>query len=86
MRILLYFDWSATRKELKEWEDKIKVACDETKVTYMGLHGSMNEKWNYVGMFETDSFDEFQVMARKVPRPKYMTHHITEILMQINLG
>ena len=82
MIILLYFDWSGSRKELKEWNGKIVAASDQTGVKYLGLYGSMGEKWNYVGMFETKSYDEFLKMGKQVKRPTQMSHYITEILMK----
>ncbi|MFB0557645.1 MAG: hypothetical protein ACETVY_00875 [Candidatus Bathyarchaeia archaeon] len=83
--ILLYFDWSGSRKELMEWNDKISEACEKGGVTYTGLYGSMNEKWNYVSVFETKSYDDFLSMGKHVTRPQYMTHYITEILMRQKL-
>lgn len=85
MIILLYFDWCGSRKELKEWNDKIVDACENTGIKYVGLYGSMNEKWNYVGVFETKSYDEFLKMGKQVSRPPCMTHYITEILMKQKL-
>ena len=85
MKILLYFDWVGTRKELKEQDKKMQKSCDETGVEYLGLYGSMNEKWNYVWLFEAKSFDHFLEMSSKVPRPIHMTHYITELLIPINL-
>jgi len=82
MKVLLYFDWmNGTRKELKAWENKIKVSTEETDVEYMGLYGSMNKKWKYCAMFSAESYDHFLKMTWKVPRPKYMTHYITELLL-----
>ena len=85
MKILLYFDWVGTRKELKEQDKKMQKSCDETGVEYLGLYGSMNEKWNYVWLFGAKSFDHFLAMSSKVPRPIHMTHYITELLIPINL-
>ena len=86
MKILLYFDWAGSRKDLKEWHDKIIVACKETEVSYDGLYGSMNEKWNHVAMFEANAYDEFLKMAGKVPRRTMMTHYITELLLKHSLS
>ena len=85
MIILLYFDWSGSRKELKEWSDKIVAACEQNGVKYLGLYGSMGEKWNHVGMFETKSYDEFLKMGKHVKRPPHMSHYITEILLKQRL-
>ena len=81
MIILLYFDWNGSRRELKEWKDKLTESCENTGIKYMGLYGSMNEKWNYVCMFETESYDKFLEMCRNVGRPPRMPHHISEILI-----
>ena len=86
MKILLYFDWAGSRKDLKEWNEKIIVACKETDVSYEGLYGSMNEKWNHVAMFEASSYDEFLEMAAKVPKRPMMTHYITELLLRHSLS
>jgi hypothetical protein len=83
--IILYFDWTGSRKDLGEWVDKIKKSCEEEDIEYMGVYGPMNVKWNYAAMFKCDSVDKFRVMARKVPRPSYMPHYINEILFQINI-
>ena len=85
MKILLYFDWVGTRKELKEQDKKMHKSCIETGVEHMGLYGSMNAKWNYVWVFGPDSFDHFLEMSRKVPRPVNMTHYITELLLPAQL-
>ena len=84
MIILLYFDWTGTTKELKSWEEKIQTSCNKTGVEYNGLYGSFNEKWNFVSMFETETFENFLEMGRHVVRHPQMTHHITEILMPQN--
>ncbi|UCH57309.1 MAG: hypothetical protein JSV18_08265 [Candidatus Bathyarchaeota archaeon] len=81
MIILLYFDWIGSCKELKDWEDKIAESCSRTGVEYRGLYGSMNEKWNFVSVFETDGYDRFLEMGRKVVRHVKMPHHITELLL-----
>ncbi len=49
------------------------------------MYGPLNEKWNYVGMFETESYDEFRRMTRKISRRPYMTHTVSNILVKINL-
>jgi hypothetical protein len=85
MKILLYFDWTGTRKELKEHDKKMAKSCLETAVEHEGLFGSMNEKWNYVWVFEAKGFEHFLEMSRKVPRPIHMSHYITELLMPIRL-
>jgi len=82
VKVLLYFDWmGGTRKEVKDWANKITKAAEETGVEYLGLYGSMNKKWNYCAMFDTVNYDDFLKMAWKVPRPKYMTRYITELLI-----
>ena len=85
MKILLYFDWTGTRKELKDHDKKMQKSCLETGVEYEGLYGSMNEKWNFVWVFEANSFDHFREMSRKVLRPVYMVHYITELLIPARL-
>ena len=85
MIILLYFDWVGCSKALKEWETKIKEACAETGVEYKGLYGSMNEKWNYVSIFEAEAYENFLAMGKKVARPRKMPHNITEVLLPQNL-
>lgn len=81
MKILLYFDWTGTRKELKDHDKKMQKSCLDTGVEHQGLYGSMNEKWNFVWIFEANSFDHFQEMSWKVPRPPQMIHYITELLI-----
>jgi len=85
MKILLYFDWIGSRKELREHDAKMQKACKATGVEYMGMHGSMNQKWNYVLLFDAKSYDHFMEMAAKVPRPLVMTHYITELLIPVQL-
>ena len=81
MKILLYFDWTGTRKELKDHDKKMQKSCLDTGVEHQGLYGSMNEKWNFVWIFEANSFDHFMEMSWKVPRPPQMSHYITELLI-----
>ena len=85
MKILLYFDWSGTRKELKDQDKKMQKSCLDTGVEHQGLYGSMNEKWNFVWVFEANSFDHFMEMSWKVPRPPQMVHYITELLIPARL-
>ncbi len=85
MKILLYFDWAGSRKELKDHDEKMRGAAEEVGTEYIGLYGSMNEKWNFVWLFEAKSFDHFMEMGRKVPRPPQMTHYITELLIPVRL-
>jgi len=85
MIILLYFDWVGGHKELKEWETKIREACVNSGVEYEGLFGSMNEKWNYVSIFEAEAYENFLAMGKKVARPQMMPHNIVEVLLPQNL-
>jgi hypothetical protein len=85
MKILLYFDWAGSRKELKEQDKRIQKSCEETNVQYLGIHGSMNQKWNYCWLFDAHSYDHFMEMTAKVPRPIHMTHYITELLNPVIL-
>jgi len=81
MIILLYFDWAGSRAELREYNERIREACEETGIKFLGLHGPMNVKWNWVNIFETEGYDQFLEMARKVRRHPKMTHHVTETLI-----
>ena len=81
MIILLYFDWAASRNELKEYKERIIKACEQVGVSFMGLYGSMNVKWNYVSMFKAESYERFLEMGRQVSHHPKMTHYITEILI-----
>ena len=85
MKILLYFDWMGSRKELKEHDNRIQKSCEETGVQYLGIHGSMNQKWNYCWLFDAHSYDHFMEMTTKVPRPLQMNHYITELLIPVML-
>ncbi len=85
MKILLYFDWTGSRKELKEHDKRTQKACEETGVHYLGIHGNMNQKWNYCWLFDARSFDHFMEMTAKVSRPPQMTHYITEVLIPVTL-
>jgi hypothetical protein len=85
MKILLYFDWVGSRKELREQDKRMQKAAKEVGVEYMGIHGSMNQKWNYCWLFDARSFDHFSEMTAKVPRPPQMTHYITELLIPVKL-
>ena len=83
MKILLYFDWVGSRKELSEHDKRIQKSCEETGVQYMGLHFSMNQKWNYCWLFDARSYDHFMEMTANVPRPLQMTHYVTEHLITV---
>lgn len=85
MKILLYFDWVGSRKELKEHDKRMQKSCKETEVEYIGIYGSMNQKWNYCWLFEARSYDHLLSMTAKVPRPPQMTHYITELLIPVQL-
>ena len=85
MLIFLYFDWLGSSTELKEWEIKIREACVNTHVEYKGLFSSMNEKWNYVSIFETEIYGNFLTMGKKVMRPQKMPHNIVEAFLPQNL-
>ncbi len=85
VKILLYFDWTSSRKELKKHDMKMQKSCEDTGVGYEGLYGSMNAKWNHVWIFEANSFDHFLEMSRKVMRPVHMVHYITELLIPSKL-
>jgi len=86
MKILLYFDWVGSRKELRESDERMRKAAREVGVEYMGMHGSMNLKWNYCWLFDARSYDHFMEMAAKFPRPPQMTHYITEFLVPVQLS
>jgi hypothetical protein len=85
MKILLYFDWVGSRKELKEHDKRMQKACQDSGVEYMGIHGSMNQKWNYCWLFDARSYDHFMEMAARVPRPPQMIHYVTEHLIPVQL-
>jgi hypothetical protein len=85
MKILLYFDWTGSRKDLKEHDKKFQKSCLDTGVEHMGLYGPANVKWNYVWLFQANDFEHFREMARRVPRPVYMKHYITEIIIPVRL-
>ena len=85
MKILLYFDWAGSRKELKEHDKRMQNAANEVGVGYMGIHGSMNQKWNFCWLFDAHSYDHFMEMAAKVSRPPQMSHYITEFLIPVQL-
>ncbi|HIH88407.1 TPA: hypothetical protein HA344_04250 [Candidatus Bathyarchaeota archaeon] len=85
MKILLYFDWVGSRKELREHDKRLQNASKEVGVEYMGIHGSMNQKWNFCWIFSARSYDHFMEMTAKVPRPPQMTHYATELLIPVKL-
>lgn len=85
MIILIYFDWTGSRKELKDWNERIIESCKNIGVKYMGLYGPHNKKWNYVSIFESESYDKFLEMGKKVIRSTSMPHHISEILSSVKL-
>jgi len=81
MIILVFFDWSATGKELKRWNNQFKEACEEHGMTYKGLYGPMGQKFNFTWIIESDSVDKFIKTTQSVNRPPAMTHYITEVLI-----
>ena len=85
MKVLLYFDWIGSRKQLKDHDDRIQKAAKEVGVEYIGLHGSMNKKWNFCWIFDVRSYDHFMEMTAKVPMPPQMPHYITELLIPVPL-
>ena len=85
MIILVYFDWTATSKELKKWNQKFSEACEKHGMKFNGLFGPMGQKYNYVWVIETDSIDKYINAAKKINRPKAMTHFQTEIFIPKNL-
>ena len=85
MMILLYFDWMGTSKELKEWETQIREACEITGVDYRGLFASLNLKWNFVSIFETDTYNRFLSMGKNVVKHWRMPHNIAEVLVPTEL-
>jgi len=62
MKVLLYFDWVGSRKELREHDKRMQNAAKEVGVEYMGLYGTMNQKWNYSWLFEARSYAHLMVM------------------------
>ncbi|MBS7619129.1 hypothetical protein KEJ21_00565 [Candidatus Bathyarchaeota archaeon] len=85
MIILLYFDWVGGLSELKDLNEKIKKSCEDEKVKYMGIYGPLNLKWNYVWIFEVESYEDFIRMAHNIHRHPKMPHHIAEILIPQNI-
>ena len=83
--ILLYFDWLGNPIELKDWESKITEACVKTGVEYKGLYSSMNEKWNFVSILETEAYGNFLAMGKKVVRHQKMPHNTAKVLLPQNL-
>ena len=81
MIILVFFDWSATSKELKRWNNTFKEACEEHGMTYKGLYGPMGQKFNFTWIIESSSVDKFIETTKSVSRPPAMTHYITEVLI-----
>ena len=85
MIILVFFDWSASVKELKIWNGQFKEACEERGMTFKGLYGPMGQKFNYTWIIESDSVDKFIETTSAVNRPAAMTHYIIEVLIPQNL-
>jgi len=79
--VLLYFDWTGSWNELKDFNEKIRESCEQTDVVYKGLFGPMNVKWNFVWIFEAGSYEEFLDMAKHTYRHPKMPYHVAEILM-----
>ena len=86
MIILVFFDWSATGKELKRWNNTFKEACEKHGMTYKGLYGPMGQKFNFTWIIESDSVDKFIKTTQSVSRPPAMTHYITEVLLPQELN
>jgi hypothetical protein len=81
MILFIYFDWTSTKKELEKWNQQVIEACKKNGLKYLGLFSPMGQKYNYVWMIETDSADNFINGAKKLNRPKAMTHFQTEFLI-----
>jgi len=86
MIILWYFNWRTApgedkRKGLKEIYEKVKKAFEKTDVKFLGPYGPLNERWNYVWMFEAESFDKYMEVRMKLgPAPKEITNHVHKLL------
>lgn len=85
MIILVFFDWSASGKELKRWNKEFKEACEARGMTFKGLYGPMGQKFNFTWIIESDSVDKFIETTTAVTRPPAMTHYIIEVLIPQNL-
>ncbi len=85
MIILVFFDWNASGKELKRWNNQFKEACEERGMTFKGLYGPMGQKFNFAWIIESDSVDKFIETTKAVSRPQAMTHYIIEVLIPQNL-
>jgi len=40
----------------------------------MGLYGAINQKWSYVWMFDTGTYEAFLNMGRQIQKHAKMTH------------
>ncbi len=85
MKVLFYFDWFGSQKELREMEKSMVSAFSKASgVKYMGTYAPDNRKFHYVAMYETKSYDKFMealMNPRNPPRDyKKLTHGTFEIL------
>ena len=81
MILLVFFDWSASGKELKRWNHQFKEACEAHGMTFKGLYGPMGQKFNFTWIIESDSVDKFIETMKSISRPPAMTHYSTEVLI-----
>jgi len=86
MIILWYFNWRTApgedkSKGLKEFYEKVNKAFEKTDIKFLGPYGPLNERWNYVWVFEAESFDKYaEVWMALGSTPKEITNHVTTML------
>ncbi len=84
MIVLFYFDWFGSAKELGDMEKTLMTTAKGSGVKYMGTYAPDNRKFHFVGMFETESYDQLiQILMdpKNPPRDyKKLTHGTFEIL------
>ena len=87
MIILWYFNWRTPPGEdkwkgLKDYYEKVKKAFDQSGVKFVGPYAPLGDRWNFVWMFETESFDKYMEVFRSVglPLPKEIDNNITRMI------
>lgn len=89
MLFLIYFNWSGTSAELKEYIDRFKVIWDETEgIEFKDVYNTMGGGWNAVILLEGSwdaSMKAWSTYLNKYGRPQRVTLSKAEILVKRRL-
>lgn len=86
MLLLIYFNWSGTSAELKEYSEQFKSVFDATAgVTFKGVYNTISGGWNAVFLLEGSweaSMTAWGTYLDKYGRPSQETLSKIELLVE----